>query len=88
MRMIDVYSTGRTFAKPKALARDLPATLMEIEQIPGIPVFARTRRHSSTTVRTARDKLLAIVCQSTDLVAAAAGNPSLAGWTWSCRPAN
>jgi hypothetical protein len=52
---------------------------MEIEQIPGIPVFARTRRHSFTTFRTARNKLLAIVCQSTDLVAAAAGNPSLGG---------
>ena len=39
MPMIDVYATSGTFADPKALARDLAATLMKIEQVPDIPMF-------------------------------------------------
>jgi len=39
MPMIDVYATSGTFANPKALARDLAATLMKIEQVPDIPMF-------------------------------------------------
>src|SRR5438876_11416121 len=39
MPMIDVYATGGTFANPKALALDLAATLMKIEQVPDIPMF-------------------------------------------------
>ena len=31
MPMIDVYAASGTFADPKALARDLAATLMKIE---------------------------------------------------------
>jgi len=37
--MIDVYATSGTFADPKALARDLAATLMKIEGVPDIPMF-------------------------------------------------
>jgi len=37
--MIDVYATSGTFADPTALARDLAATLMKIEQVPAIPMF-------------------------------------------------
>jgi phenylpyruvate tautomerase PptA (4-oxalocrotonate tautomerase family) len=39
MPMIDVYATRGTFADPTALARDLAATLMKIEQVPEIPMF-------------------------------------------------
>jgi phenylpyruvate tautomerase PptA (4-oxalocrotonate tautomerase family) len=39
MPMIDVYATSGTFADPKALARDLAATLMKIEGVPDIPMF-------------------------------------------------
>jgi hypothetical protein len=39
MPMIDVYATSGTFADPRALARDLAATLMKIEQVPDIPMF-------------------------------------------------
>ena len=39
MPMIDVYATRGTFADPHALARDLAATLMKIEQVPDIPMF-------------------------------------------------
>src|SRR5437879_12695498 len=41
MPMIDVYATGGMFANPKALARDLAATLMKIEQVPDIPMFRK-----------------------------------------------
>jgi phenylpyruvate tautomerase PptA (4-oxalocrotonate tautomerase family) len=39
MPMIDVYATSGTFAEPKALARELAATLMKIEGVPDIPMF-------------------------------------------------
>src|SRR5258708_31519481 len=39
MPMIDVYAASGTFADSKALARDLAATLMKIEQVPDIPMF-------------------------------------------------
>ena len=41
MPMIDVYSASGTFADPKALARDLAATLMKIEGVPDIPMFRK-----------------------------------------------
>jgi phenylpyruvate tautomerase PptA (4-oxalocrotonate tautomerase family) len=41
MPMIDVYATSGTFADPKALARDLAATLMKIEKVPDIPMFRK-----------------------------------------------
>ena len=39
MPMIDVYSAPGTVADPHALAQTLAATLMEIEQVPDIPMF-------------------------------------------------
>jgi phenylpyruvate tautomerase PptA (4-oxalocrotonate tautomerase family) len=41
MPMIDVYATSGTFSDPKALARDLAATLMKIEAVPDIPMFRK-----------------------------------------------
>jgi phenylpyruvate tautomerase PptA (4-oxalocrotonate tautomerase family) len=106
MPMIDVYATSGTFADPKALARDLAATLMKIEQVPDIPMFRKNTAafvHDLSDGRLSnvegdenyvrvqvltnsgalnREKQLAVVRQFTDLVAAAAGDPSLAGRTW------
>jgi phenylpyruvate tautomerase PptA (4-oxalocrotonate tautomerase family) len=39
MPMIDVYATAGTFPDKHRLATDLAATLMEIEQVPNIPMF-------------------------------------------------
>jgi phenylpyruvate tautomerase PptA (4-oxalocrotonate tautomerase family) len=39
--MIDVYATSGTFAEPRALARELAATLMKIEGVPDIPMFRK-----------------------------------------------
>jgi phenylpyruvate tautomerase PptA (4-oxalocrotonate tautomerase family) len=106
MPMIDVYATSGTFADPRALARDLAATLMKIEQVPDIPMFRQNTaafvhdlpdgtlanvEGSGNYVRVQvltnagaldRAKQLSVVRQFTDLVAAAAGDPSLAGRTW------
>src|SRR5882762_7570712 len=41
MPMIDVYATSGTFAEPRALARELAATLMKIERVPDIPMFRK-----------------------------------------------
>ena len=41
MPMIDVYATSGTFAEPRALARELAATLMRIESVPDIPMFRK-----------------------------------------------
>ena len=106
MPMIDVYATTGTFADPRALARDLAATLMKIEQVPDIPMFRQNTaafvhdlpdgalsnvEGDSNYVRVQvltnagaldREKQLSVVRQFTDLVAAAAGDSSLAGRTW------
>ncbi len=106
MPMIDVYATSGTFADPKALARDLAATLMKIEQVPDIPMFRQNTaafvhylsdgalsnvEGDSNYVRVQvltnagaldREKQLSVVRQFTDLVATAAGDPSVAGRTW------
>lgn len=106
MPMIDVYAASGTFAEPKALARDLAATLMKIEGVPDIPMFRKNTagfihdlppgalsnvEGDSNYVRVQvltnagaldRDKQLALVRQFTDLVAAAAGDASLANRTW------
>jgi phenylpyruvate tautomerase PptA (4-oxalocrotonate tautomerase family) len=106
MPMIDVYATGGTFADPKALARELAATLMKIEKVPDIPMF---RKNTAAFVHDLpngslsnvdgdgnyvrvqvltnagaldREKQLAVVTQFTDLVSAAAGDPSQSGRTW------
>jgi len=39
MPMIDVYATTGTFSDKHQLARDLAATLMQIEEVPDIPMF-------------------------------------------------
>ena len=39
MPMIDVYAREGTFGDPHALARELAATLMSIEQVPNIAMF-------------------------------------------------
>ncbi len=106
MPMIDVYATSGTFSDPKALARDLAATLMKIEQVPDIPMFRKNTAafvHDLSDGRLSnvegdenyvrvqvltnsgalnREKQLAVVRQFTDLVAAAAGDPSVAARTW------
>jgi phenylpyruvate tautomerase PptA (4-oxalocrotonate tautomerase family) len=106
MPMIDVYAANGTFADPAALARDLAATLMKIEQVPDIPMFRRNTaafvHHlpdgalsnvdgDSNYVRVQvltnagaldRKKQVSVVRQFTDLVAAAAGDPTLASRTW------
>ena len=41
MPMNDVYAMNGTFADPKALARELAATLMKIEGVPDIPMFRK-----------------------------------------------
>jgi phenylpyruvate tautomerase PptA (4-oxalocrotonate tautomerase family) len=106
MPMIDVYAASGTFADPKALARELAATLMKIESVPDIPMFRKNTaafvhdlpagalsnvEGDSNYVRVQvltnagaldRDKQLAVVRQFTDLVAAAANDPSLSNRTW------
>jgi phenylpyruvate tautomerase PptA (4-oxalocrotonate tautomerase family) len=39
MPMIDVYATEGTFADPGSLAQRLAATLMQIEEVPALPMF-------------------------------------------------
>jgi phenylpyruvate tautomerase PptA (4-oxalocrotonate tautomerase family) len=58
MPMIDVYATRGTFADPKALGRDLAATLMKIEQVPDIPMF---RRNTAAFVHDHPDEALSNV---------------------------
>jgi phenylpyruvate tautomerase PptA (4-oxalocrotonate tautomerase family) len=106
MPMIDVYAAAGTFADPKKLAQDLATRLMEVEQVPNIPMFRDNTAAfvhdlpadhlsnvsgSSGYVRVQvltnhgaldRDKQLAVVRQLTDLVAEAAGDPSLTERTW------
>jgi phenylpyruvate tautomerase PptA (4-oxalocrotonate tautomerase family) len=41
MPMIDVYAAAGTFADPHRLATDLARTVMEVEQVPDIPLFRK-----------------------------------------------
>jgi phenylpyruvate tautomerase PptA (4-oxalocrotonate tautomerase family) len=41
MPMIDVFAADGTFADPHALAQELAATLMGIEEVPALPMFRR-----------------------------------------------
>lgn len=106
MPMIDVYATAGTFQAPHQLATDLARTLMEVEQVPDIPLFRQNTAafvHELPSGATAnadgdsdrvrvqvltnagaldRDKQLAAVQRLTEVVAAAAGDPSLVDRTW------
>ncbi len=106
MPMIDVYAPAGTFPDTHQLATDLARTLMEVEQVPVIPLFRTNTAafvhdvpptafanvdgestHVRITVLTNagaldRDKQLAAVRRLTDVVAEAAGDPSLADRTW------
>ncbi len=106
MPMIDVYANAGTFADSRALARDLAATLMKIEQVPDIPMFRKNTAafvhdlpptalanvdgdNSYVRVQVLtnagaldREKQIAVVSELTDLVAEAAGDPSLTERTW------
>jgi phenylpyruvate tautomerase PptA (4-oxalocrotonate tautomerase family) len=104
--MIDAYATVGTFADRHQLARDLAAAVMQIEQVPDIPMF---RQNTAAFVHELpagalsnvdgdgnyvrvqvltnagaldRDKQLAVVSRLTEIVAAAAGDPTLANRTW------
>ena len=106
MPMIDAYAVPGTFADKHQLARDLAAAVMQIEQVPDIPMF---RQNTAAFVHELpagalsnvdgdgnyvrvqvltnagaldRDKQLAVVSRLTEIVAAAAGDPTLAERTW------
>jgi phenylpyruvate tautomerase PptA (4-oxalocrotonate tautomerase family) len=104
--MIDVYATAGTFADKHKLAIDLASAVMNVEQVPNIPMFRKNTAAfvhelpagdlsnvdgDSNYVRVQvltnagaldREKQLAVVAQLTELVAAAAGDPSLPDRTW------
>jgi phenylpyruvate tautomerase PptA (4-oxalocrotonate tautomerase family) len=104
--MIDAYATAGTFADKHRLAQDLATAVMQIEQVPDIPMF---RKNTAAFVHELpagtlsnvdgdgdyvrvqvltnagaldRDKQLAVVSRLTEIVAAAAGDPTLADRTW------
>jgi phenylpyruvate tautomerase PptA (4-oxalocrotonate tautomerase family) len=106
MPMIDAYATAGTFADTRRLAQDLATAVMQIEQVPDIPMF---RKNTAAFVHELpagalsnvdgdgnyvrvqvltnagaldRDKQLAVVSQFTEIIAAAAGDPTLADRTW------
>ena len=106
MPMIDAYATVGTFADKHQLAQDLAAAVMQIEQVPDIPMF---RKNTAAFVHELpagalsnvdgdgnyvrvqvltnagaldRDKQLAVVSRLTEIIAAAAGDPTLADRTW------
>ena len=105
MPMIDAYASAGTFADKHKLAVDLASTLMQIEQVPDIPMFRKNTAAfvhdlpsdslsnvdgDSIYVRVQvltnagaldRDKQLKVVRQFTDIIATAAGDPSLADRT-------
>jgi phenylpyruvate tautomerase PptA (4-oxalocrotonate tautomerase family) len=104
--MIDAYATVGTFADRHQLARDLAAAVMQIEQVPDIPMFRQNTagfvhelpagalsnvdgdgNYVRVQVLTNagaldRDKQLAVVSRLTEIIAAAAGDPTLADRTW------
>jgi phenylpyruvate tautomerase PptA (4-oxalocrotonate tautomerase family) len=106
MPMIDAYATAGTFADKQRLAQDLATAVMQIEQVPDIPMFRKNTaafvhdlpagalsnvdgdgnyvRVQVLTNASAldRDKQLAVVSRLTEIIAAAAGDPTLADRTW------
>jgi phenylpyruvate tautomerase PptA (4-oxalocrotonate tautomerase family) len=106
MPMIDAYATAGTFADKQRLAQDLATAVMQIEQVPDIPMF---RKNTAAFVHELpagalsnvdgdgnyvrvqvltnagaldRDKQLAVVSRLTEIIAAAAGDPTQADRTW------
>jgi phenylpyruvate tautomerase PptA (4-oxalocrotonate tautomerase family) len=106
MPMIDAYATAGTFADKQRLAQDLATAVMQVEQVPDIPMF---RKNTAAFVHDLpagalsnvdgdgnyvrvqvltnagaldRDKQLAVVSRLTEIIAAAAGDPTLADRTW------
>jgi phenylpyruvate tautomerase PptA (4-oxalocrotonate tautomerase family) len=106
MPMIDVYAAAGTFPDSHALAQELAAAVMRLEQVPDLPLFgtntaafihdmdeaaisnvAGENDYVRVQVLTPvgvldRDKQLGVVKELTDIVAAAAGDPSLRRRTW------
>src|ERR1700729_4352642 len=91
MPMIDVYAAAGTFADEHQLAQDLATAVMTIEQVPDIAMF---RKNTAAFVHDLdagslanagaldRDKQIAVVRRLTDIIAAAAGDPTLGDRTW------
>ena len=65
MPMIDVYATEGTFADPGSLAQRLAATLMEIEEVPALPMF---RNNTAAFVHALPDGVIANVEGESDYV--------------------
>ena len=65
MPMIDVYATDGTFAEPGALAQQLAATLMRIEEVPELPMF---RHNTAAFVHALPDGAIANVEGESDYV--------------------
>jgi phenylpyruvate tautomerase PptA (4-oxalocrotonate tautomerase family) len=63
--MIDVYATGGTFADPASLAQRLAAKLMEIEEVPTLPMF---RNNTAAFVHALPDEAIANVDGESDYV--------------------
>jgi hypothetical protein len=94
MPMIDVYASAGTFVDPSGLASKLAATLMEVEGVPPIPLFKQntdTSVHETTVANVIGGsnyvRLQVLTNQGaldrlTDVVAEAAGDPSIAERTW------
>ena len=85
MPMIDVYATEGTFSDRKGLAKDLAAAVMRWEKVPEISLFRNNTAafiHDLPVGVLDRDKQLGVVRELTDIVAAAAGDPTLTERTW------
>jgi phenylpyruvate tautomerase PptA (4-oxalocrotonate tautomerase family) len=65
MPMIDVYAIDGTFADPHALAQELAATLMRIEEVPDLPMF---RHNTAAFVHSLPDCAIANVEGERDYV--------------------
>jgi phenylpyruvate tautomerase PptA (4-oxalocrotonate tautomerase family) len=82
--MVDVYAAARTFGDRHELAVDLATAVMAIEQVPDINVDSTYVRAQvlSNAGALDRGKQLSVVEQLSQIVATAAGDPSLADRTW------
>ena len=65
MPMIDVYATEGTFADPASLTQRLAETLMQIEEVPALPMF---RHNTAAFVHSLPDGALANVAGESDYV--------------------